>query len=71
MKRKGLKSLLFGMIPINYRPIRIDGFMEASYPSSTTLLVLSVMPTLWFQTRRRLWSINTVSDDCGKRISDL
>lgn len=45
--------LLFEMIPINYRPILIDGVMEASYPSSTTLLVLSVMPTLWFQTERR------------------
>ena len=41
------------MIPINYRPILVDGAMEASYPSSTTLLVLSVMPTLWFQTVRR------------------
>ena len=45
--------LLFEMIPINYRPILIDGFLEASYPSSTTLLVLSVTPTLVFQTRRR------------------
>ena len=31
--------LIFEMIPINYRPILIDGFMEASYPSSTTRLV--------------------------------
>lgn len=46
--------LIFEMIPINYRPIPIDGFMEASYPSSTTLLVLSVMPTLCFQSHRRL-----------------
>lgn len=46
--------LVFEMIPINYRPILINGFMEASYPSSTTLLVLSVMPTLIFQARRRL-----------------
>lgn len=45
--------LLFEMIPINYRPIPIDGVMEASYPSSTTLLVLSVMPTLVLQMRRR------------------
>jgi len=45
--------LLFEMIPINYRPILIDGYLEASYPSSTTLLVLSVMPTLKFQTDRR------------------
>lgn len=38
--------LLFEAFPINYRPIPIDGVMEASYPSSTTLLVLSIMPTL-------------------------
>jgi len=49
--------LLFEMVPVNYRPILIDGYLEASYPSSTTLLVLSVMPTLKFQTDRR----------CGKR----
>lgn len=46
--------LVFEMIPINCRPILIDGFLEASYPSSTTLLVLSVMPTLCFQADRRL-----------------
>ena len=40
--------LVFEMIPINYRPVLINGFAEASYPSSTTLLVLSVMPTLVF-----------------------
>lgn len=45
--------LSFEMIPINYRPILIDGLMEASYPSSTTLLVLSVMPTLKYQIDRR------------------
>lgn len=45
--------LFFEMVPINYRPVLIDGFLEASYPSSTTLLVLSVMPTLKFQADRR------------------
>ena len=45
---------VFEMIPINYRPILIDGRLEASYPSSTTLLVLSVMPTLVFCARRRI-----------------
>ena len=45
--------LFFEMVPINYRPILINGFLEASYPSSTTLLVLSVMPTLNFQIDRR------------------
>ena len=48
--------LLFEMMPINYRPVLIEGFLEASYPSSTTLLVLSVMPTLYFQAQRRLTS---------------
>ena len=45
--------LIFEMVPVNYRPILIDGILEASYPSSTTLLVLSVMPTLKFQADRR------------------
>ena len=48
--------LLFEMVPINYRPILIDGNLEASYPSSTTLLVLSVMPTLKYQADRRVKS---------------
>ena len=48
-----LAYLIFEMLPINYRPVLIEGRLEASYPSSTTLLVLSVMPTLVFQARRR------------------
>ena len=48
-----LAYLIFEMIPINYRPILINGALEASYPSSTTLLVLSVMPTLKHQIDRR------------------
>ena len=46
--------LIFEMIPINFRPVLIEGRQEGSYPSSTTLLVLSVMPTLWFQANRRV-----------------
>ena len=46
--------LIFEMIPINYRPIFIEGRREVSYPSSTTLLILSVIPTLIFQCRRRM-----------------
>ena len=46
--------LLFEIIPINYRPVLIEGILEASYPSSTTLLVLSVMPTLTFQIKRKI-----------------
>ena len=48
---------IFEIIPINYRPILIEGVMEASYPSSTTLLVLCVMPTLIEQIQRRLSSV--------------
>ena len=49
-----LGYLVFEMIPINYRPILINGILESSYPSSTTLLVLSVMPTVIFQSNKRL-----------------
>lgn len=45
--------LIFEAIPINYRPVLINGFLETSYPSSTTLLVLSVNLTLIEQICRR------------------
>lgn len=51
--------LIFEMVPINYRPILIEGRLEASYPSSTTLLVLSVMPTFIEQVKRR-WKDSVV-----------
>ncbi|MGN0632752.1 MAG: phosphatase PAP2 family protein [Oscillospiraceae bacterium] len=57
--------VIFEIIPINYRPIPINGVMEASYPSSTTLLVLCVMPTLSEQANRRLKSF------CAKRATSL
>ena len=44
----------FEAVPVNYRPVWIEGRLEASYPSSTTLLVLSVMPTLVLQANRRV-----------------
>lgn len=50
--------LIFEYIPINDRPVLIEGRLEASYPSSTTLLVLCVMPTLAFQAERRLQKKN-------------
>ena len=46
--------LLFESVVINYRPVLIHGFLEVSYPSSTTLLVLCVMPTTMLQLHRRL-----------------
>ena len=53
-----LAYLAFEMYPVSYRPVLIEGRLEASYPSSTTLLVLSVMPTLVFQIRRRVQNIS-------------
>ena len=46
--------LVFEKIPINYRPILIEGVMEVSYPSSTTMLVMCVMPTAIMQFGNRI-----------------
>lgn len=46
--------LLFECLAINCRPVLIAGELEVSYPSSTTLLVLCVMPTAMMQLHRRI-----------------
>ena len=46
--------VLFEELVINYRPVLIGGYLESSYPSSTTLLVLCVMPTAMLQLCSRI-----------------
>lgn len=46
--------VLFETLEINYRPVLIEGALEASYPSSTTLLVLTVMPVAGMELGRRV-----------------
>lgn len=52
---------------INRRPILINGFLEASYPSSTTMLAMCVLPTAMMQFKRLIKNIkirNTVNILC-------
>jgi len=49
--------LLFESFVINYRPVLINGFLETSYPSSTTLLVLTVNITTVLQFKKRIKNI--------------
>ena len=46
--------ILFEIVVINYRPTLINGYLEASYPSSTTMLVMCVMPTARMQFSTRI-----------------
>ncbi|MEG2148813.1 MAG: phosphatase PAP2 family protein [Clostridiales bacterium] len=60
--------LFFEYFIVNYRPILINGFLEASYPSSTTMLVMCVMPTAMMQFNGLLHSKQTkniVNTFCG------
>ncbi len=46
--------IFFEAVVVNYRPTLIDGYLEASYPSSTTMLVMCVMPTAAMQLKLRI-----------------
>lgn len=54
--------IFFEVVVINYRPTLIDGYLEASYPSSTTILVMCVMPTAAIEMNARIK--NTVFRRC-------
>ncbi len=60
--------LFFEYFIVNYRPVLIDGFLEASYPSSTTMLVMCVIPTAMIQFNRLIKNNkakNIVNIFCG------
>lgn len=44
--------MFFEYFVINRRPVLINGYLEASYPSSTTILVLCFMITSIYQTNK-------------------
>lgn len=46
--------LFFEQCIINFRPVLICGYLEASYPSSTTMLVMCVMATAGMQANARI-----------------
>lgn len=46
--------VLFEVLEVNYRPVLIEGVVEASYPSSTTMLSLCVLVTAMLQLRERM-----------------
>ena len=46
--------VVFEFVVVNRRPVLIDGYLEASYPSSTTMLVACVMPTALMQLHARI-----------------
>lgn len=60
--------LIFEIVVINYRPILLDGQLEASYPSSHTMLVLCVVGSaammtraLWPEKKRMHWCSDGVT----------
>ena len=50
----GAAYLFFEKCIINFRPVLIDRILEASYPSSTTMLVICVMSTTGLQLQERI-----------------
>ena len=51
--------LFFEKCIVNYRPVLIEGRLEASYPSSTTVLIICVMTTAAMEFQNRIASPRT------------
>ena len=49
--------LFFEKCIVNYRPVLIEGRLEASYPSSTTVLVICVMTTAAIEFQNRIQNL--------------
>ena len=49
--------LFFEKCIVNYRPVLIEGRLEASYPSSTTVLVICVMTTAAMELQNRIQNL--------------
>ena len=56
--------IFFEFVVINHRPILINGYLEASYPSSTTMLAMCVMPSAIIQLNRMLHN-KTIKNLCA------
>ena len=61
--------LFFEKCVINYRPVLIGGILEASYPSSTTMLVMSVIPTAIMQLHSRIKNTRLKQCVCAAMIA--
>lgn len=57
--------IIFEVFVINYRPVLINGVLEASYPSSTTMLVMCVITTAVMQFNVRIKSKRLKQLICG------
>lgn len=63
-----LAYLFFEFFVVNYRPVLIEGVLEPSYPSSTTMLMMCMIPTAIMQFQRLISSKrlkNIVNAFCG------
>ena len=50
----GIAYIFFEIFAVNFRPVLIEGVLEASYPSSTTMLIICIMSTAIIQVYHRI-----------------